>query len=748
MLSNTLPLPIELYVAEHRGSHRTGLVPGESVQAGGADWRLALEADALGGGCFDCRLTAKVTDGAAQEVAAGIRITDTEWTTENYVLVPGAVYAGNRFEVVRHEYPPPMTGPRPGEDRRTLQTIDLPGLRKTGPSHLDQMSIDAAVPALAIYFPARGKALVLLTAQACAAGPFNYEIIENAARDRAEILLAAPGIRHDRYFSVKYHGPTGYAQPSEDRTMNLNQGESIAFDFRLHWVDCDSIAALHAHLFAHRKDCFDDPPLKKEIPYSEVFSIIERKQNHTNWREAWSLYQTSILGDDEPPSPILLFQSGWCGGVIVNYPLLQDGGATSGERVRRNLDFVFGGVAESGLLVPLFDGTQWVGDNYLTEPDPAKAFTLTRRVGDVLYFLIRQLMLLRERGHGDWIRDDWEAKLQRMADALVAIWERYGDFGQYIEVRSGELVVAGSTSGALIPGALVLAAEYFDTPAYLAVARAAATFYRDHDLADGLTTGGPGDAMQAPDSESVVALLESFMALHAATGEDAWLAAAQNTACQAAGWALSYDYRFPEGTALAEIGAQTRGAWIANAQNKTGVPGICTLSGQGFLRLYRAGGDWRWLEFLREVSHSMPQYMGLADKRISCSYSGGNDQHDAQPEGWICERINITQWGEPIGELFAYTTWCEVAMLLVCVDLPGVYAEPDSGRIIDLDHIEAAWADAERTRLRLHNPTKFPARVRILIEDAAARARPLAVNAAAQWPVAEVPAGGTVAWEV
>jgi hypothetical protein len=301
-------------------------------------------------------------------------------------------------------------------------------------------------------------------------------------------------------------------------------------------------------------------------------------------------------------------------------------------------------------------------------------------------------------------------------------------------LETGEIEVRGTTSGALVPAALLLAADYFAEPEFLETAEAIAEFFRVNDLADGLTTGGPGDAMQAPDSESPFALLESFMLLHEQTGDQKWLQAARDAAVQGASWAMSYDYRFPDGTALAEIGAQSRGAFLANAQNKTAVPGICTLSGQGLLRLYRKTNDRRYLDFLRETCHTIPQYMGRKDKRIPCAFSGGNP-HDHQPEGWICERVNITQWGEPIGELFAYSTWCEVAMMLVRADIPGVYADLDSDLVVDVDHVHTRWAeDSDGKRfLLIENPTPFPARVRVLIEDATARKQPLSVNAGATW---------------
>ncbi len=691
------------------------------------------------------RLSARVTSGHARQVAVGLSLIDEAWSEANYVLIPGAVYAGNRFVVRPHNYPPPMWGPTSREDRDEIHTIDLPGLRRSGESWLDQMSIDAAVPALCIYFPERRRALCLFTAQQGSHGCFNYEVIENERRDRAEILLGCPGMRHGRYFSVKWKEPSGYALPSEDRAVDLEAGESIVFDFQLHWIDCASIHELFEHVFAQRKSCFEEVPLKKEIPFSAVFETIERNQNENKWREEWDLYQTSILGENTLPVATLLFQSGWCGGMLGCYPLLQDGSPLSRERVLRNLDFFFTGMSNCGLFYAMFDGKQWTGEPINGEAVIGDdAWILTRRVGDILYFITRHLLLLRERGQVDAIKPHWEASLKRIADAVVRIWEAEGELGQFINIKTGKVEVFGTASGALIPAALVLFADYDGEPHYAEIAEQMALFFKERELDRGLTTGGPGDAMQAPDSESVAALLESYMMLYERNSEARWLEAAHAAALQAASWALSYDYTFPEGTALHAISAQTRGAWLANAQNKTGVPGICTLSGQGFLRLYRASGDARWLEFLREVSHTMPQYMGRSDKRIPCAYSGGNAM-DAQPEGWICERVNVTQWGEPIGELFAYTTWCEVAMMLVCSDLPGVYAEPDTGRIVDFDHVTAEWVEADGVRyLRLTNPTKFDASVRVLIEDRAARARPLAINAAANWPRCPVAAGESV----
>ena len=82
-------------------------------------------------------------------------------------------------------------------------------------------------------------------------------------------------------------------------------------------------------------------------------------------------------------------------------------------------------------------------------------------------------------------------------------------------------------------------------------------------------------------------------------------------------------------------------------------------------------------------------------------------------------------------------------MMLTWADLPGVYAQPDTGLICCLDHVRAEWADDARTALRLENPTNFPAKVRVMIETSTAGAKHvLPPNFATSLPVVEVPANG------
>lgn len=750
-----LPFKIQFVHARHRGSKRThlerfGMPDGEvsTFRSGTALWGFYLSRD---NSSASHKLTSTIVSGSDDNVAIGLSILDEEWTTENFVLIPGAVYAGNRFHSEPYDYPPPHVGPDPKGKDRTPWISDLPRLsNKPGRSHLDQESQDAATPALAVYFPARNKALCILTAQKNALGTFGYEIIESDDRSSAEILLMAPGMRHEKFF----HLNTTQIIESTDTAADFVEGMSVELDFDLHWFECNSIQQLFDFIFEHRYNCVPSEPLKDEISFSATWDILHEKHNRENWLDDLGIYQVSILND--PPPPQMLFQTGWCGGMITPFPMIQEGDAQSLERSLRNTDiFLKGAASEFGLFHEFFHDGKWFSNKKSNiekgtySYDDDKQWTLVRRIGDALYFISREFLLLRERGLEDRIKPEWKAVLRKNAEAVIDVWNRHREFGQYVDVNSGEVIIAGSTAAALMPAALVVAAEFFGEPYWISVAEEIGEKFRIEDLASGVTTGGPGDCAQAPDSESVAALIESFILLFEKTGSAKWLAAAEDAVVQTASWALSYDYEFPEGTALHEIEAQSRGAFLANAQNKTGVPGICTLSGQSILRVYRATGKASYLKLLKEIAHTIPQHMGREDKRIPTRAGWGREGLEKLPTGWICERVDVTQWAYPktIGEIAAYSCWCEVALMLTWCDLPGVYWNTSDDTLYCIDHVSAEVVTTSRGKgLSISNPTKFDARVKILAESTEAQKQNLPLNIGADFPQVHIIPGETKTW--
>jgi hypothetical protein len=302
----------------------------------------------------------------------------------------------------------------------------------------------------------------------------------------------------------------------------------------------------------------------------------------------------------------------------------------------------------------------------------------------------------------------------------LRLWKRYGQIGQFVDSRNGDLTVGGSTSGAIVPAALVLAASYFNESEYLQMAEAIAEKYFTGYVQKGLTTGGPGDALQNPDSESAYAMVESFALLYEATGKKVWLHRAEAMAKQFGTWVMAYDYAFPENTLLGKLKVQTNGAVFANTQNKHGAPGICTHSGIALWRLYRATGHRQYLYLLRDMAASLPQYLSHPARPI-----------EKMKEGWMSERVSTTDWLEGIGELMYGSTWSETALMLSFAELPGVYVQADSAWVCALDHIQAKITGntPNLLTLTLHNPTNEVAHIKLWVENAAQQKQPLLENA-------------------
>ena len=155
-----------------------------------------------------------------------------------------------------------------------------------------------------------------------------------------------------------------------------------------------------------------------------------------------------------------------------------------------------------------------------------------------------------------------------MADALARIWNNSGQFGQFTDIETGDILVGGSASCAIAPAALARAATWCNEPNYLAVAQSSARQYHEHFVRQGITNGGPSEILSAPDSESSFAMLESFVTLLEVTGDPYWRKASVDMLRQFATWVVSYDYRFPSGSLFGQSGAHTTGAvWAISRIN-------------------------------------------------------------------------------------------------------------------------------------------------------------------------------------
>ncbi|MCH8511049.1 MAG: hypothetical protein LAT83_05295 [Kiritimatiellae bacterium] len=674
-----------------------------------------------------CSLRVESTDGSP--LTHGLCWDFEDWSEEVYVFLPAGGYAGNRFPSRKLPYPPrhPEAFSRTDPNRPLI--TDVPRLSlEPGPSALQLRSGDLAFPAFGCFDPRSRKAWLVLATKPKEAADWLWEVRENEARDRASFRVSTPALRDSPV----------YLMPAMQRDTPDTAQPSAAGDFHdlnvevMEW-DCPDLPAFFDTVFTRRAQLTADQTVPRSFPFSASFDLIEDHYNRESWSELLGLYNT-----DCSPGAATPFQTGWCGGMIANEALLASSSPLTRDRVLRSLEIFLGGAPTP---CGLFHGNRradgaWVADFAHDTAHPhCQHWTLVRRQGDALWYILRQISLLEGLAPDFRTPPAWDESIRNCARFFAGLWQAEGQFGHFLHQQSGEILVDGSCSGAILPAALITAWRRYQEPALRDAAVASARYFAETYLARGYTTGGPGDALQNPDSESVAALVESYAALHDATGDEEWLRHGTRAAALASSWVMPYNFPFPSDSEFGRLGITTRGSVFANTQNKHAAPGICNHSGEGLLRLFRATGDLRLLDLLTEIARFIPQTISRADRPIHDK--GGN----VLPPGWINERVNTSDWDDNLGGVFKGSCWCEVAMLLTAAGLPGIYARPDTGLIRCLDHVQAEWTDNTRSTLRITNPTPFPARVRVMVEPGAAAAKPLPLNFAATLPLLHIPPG-------
>lgn len=130
------------------------------------------------------------------DVALGVRFSN--WSVENYVLFPAAVYAGNRFESRHLGYPPLLEHADDlGPDCPTIIS-DVPRLATEAGavSRFQQMTRDLASPMVVLHLREIQTGIILQTPQEIAPwGDLLYDFTESDDRASASLRISAPGVR-------------------------------------------------------------------------------------------------------------------------------------------------------------------------------------------------------------------------------------------------------------------------------------------------------------------------------------------------------------------------------------------------------------------------------------------------------------------------------------------------------------------------------------------------------------------------
>ena len=707
----------------------------------GAKWSCNLETRPAKGDktALDLKLTARLLEGTAASAGIAAAFDFTGWTTDNYILAPAQIYGGNRFRIYGIGYPPYIQNEKDRPLDMPVTTTNILHLNPDGSAARIEMNTgNVATPMLSFFNPKEKRGFILLAEQGTRFGNNGLFIQEDAgpatAEKRLTFVVSAPGVREQRY-TMCGRGGTG------DRGADWKAGDELTLRFKLYNFPCPDMAAFYAKIFDVRKALSDANTFSCVTPYSACADLILEHHNRNKWFEndQFGYYTNrpgSTLGYHN--------QVGWNGVPIFSLPSLI---AETPERLRRvslSIDsMIVKTQGKTGLYYAMGDGRgKFFGDTHATMAQ-RPAISMTRRSMDVLYFGIRTLELLKQRGHADMVKPEWEKSFRACADGLVKVWQDYGQFGQFIDVETGKMDTNGSTAGCAAGAGLALAAKYFKEPKYLEVAEAATRMYHERDFLKGYAGGGAAEILQSPDSEAPWDMVESCIALYEITGKPEWLERAKFATHTLATWMVSYDYKFPPNSGMGKAGIHAAGSIFASSQNNHSAPGYYILSGDMLLKLFRATGDPRYAEMYKDQSHNVVQYVGAPHNPLG------------KPNGYVTERVQLSDWeGGDIGSINhgdSNMAW-ELLAVLTCLENPGIYLHTDDDTLLVMDHVEAqiigkSWWKGTKT-LQIKNPTAYDATVSILAESAKQAKTPLGWGAHDKWPKVNVKAGKTITVQI
>lgn len=563
-------------------------------------------------------------------------VIDVKFHDDDFIFVPAACYDGNRFRCLKKKYPPIFT---PDEAKLDMETCitDVPRLNPDGSGKIELTSADPAVPCIGVYKRCENKGYLLFTVQEI--GGINLGI----AYENGKMILTYPAKRENVYQIFAMHKND---QPYVELDADI--------PYKLIEFECHSIEEFYQKFFDNRKIMGMDDTLPKVLSKEEQWAIHAEKFDNYCWSEEHQFY--SHVGEGGHHG---FWQPGWVGGAMQTYAFLKLGTPLQKERAMKTLKHLFKYQGKSGLFLGSMDREGRIfNDGFSTEG--TEDWLLTRKSADCLYYVMRQFELMES------VPEEFEEGIKKTADCFVRLWKEYGQIGQFVGADNGKMYVGGSASAAIVSAGLVVASKYFKNEEYLKAAEEIGEYYYKNFAAKGYTTGGPGEILSCPDSESAFGLLESYVWLYDETHDEKWLDYAKHTANLCSSWVVAYNFKFPSTCEFGRLDMKTIGSVIANIQNKHSAPGICTLSGTSLRKLAEWTGDDRYMTLFKEVSETVSQYMSTEARPIY-----DRDHVKISRSGFICERVNMSDWETDawVGQIWAGSCWCETSNMVWLADM-------------------------------------------------------------------------------
>ncbi len=641
-------------------------------------WEVTFLAACTSNDGFLCSFDYRLIHGAAKDVFFEHSLTPHMPVSceETYVLMPGLLYDGNRKTI--------PSSPK-----------EIPQLTAAENFQVDTPIFTLSIPVAVFHEKRSGKTLMYLTETTTQLDMSGFCCV--ARGDDHRISIMAPCYREKHYLNHRY-------EPTTPKGATVSEGMRFSVPASYFAMVCPDIITLVAALQPIRQAVRPHFQRENKLPISEAAALVQDNFNKRMWAEGrenqfyinamdpeYDLAESGVAG----LLPVWQLSVGWGSGVITGYAMLKLGNDLSCNRSRIMLDRIAAsGISPSGLFWSTYANGKWdpIFNNSLFNQH-------MRMPADATFYYLKAIAL--ERSRGLW-HPEWEKATISNLDAFAKLWIKHKDFGHKVDRNTLAIVVAGTAAGALCIGGLALGAKLLDTKEYLAVAQQASEAFYERYVRTGWIVGGPLDIPNAPDSESVTALLESYVTMYEVTKDRKYLQYAYDTAQHLSTWIVAYNATFPNGTFCEKVGLQTVGGVLANSQNHHIGPSFCTNSGSALLRLYQYTGETLPLHLLQDCISGLPQYV--------CS---GKEPYKEMKPGMVSEQFSMSDEVRARGGTWEVcASWPATCVLLSAGEVPSVYVEQKTGVCAIFDQIDASF-DAKSQRLRLSNPTTYPAKIRV-----------------------------------
>jgi hypothetical protein len=694
------------------------------VQTNTSNWQCEIEKKAVAGKPYALDLVLHYTVKSGSENAAGVAVSFdfSNWSAQNHVMVPSAMYNGNRFKIVEGDYPIDFEP----NDNPLDPTVVVGNIIRLGDgknrAKAEFLTGSCSTPMMSFYDAKAKRGFIMLTQQQTRFGNSGLIIEENPETKQASFVLSAPGVREKRYVMLNF-------VKSPDKAANWKAGDTLNLPLRIYQFPAKTLLDFYLVASDIRKDLSGESVYRTINPFSYVTDLIQTHHDNNKWYEDKEIgYLSSYPTTNIKPGHLI---AGYT--FIWAYPYAIQ---PNDERIRR--------IGRTFDAFKSIQGASGFMNNFRMRDQIFGPVTPIRRAGgEGLYFGVQTMDLLKKQGYAGSLKPAWDTMLVKIADGLVKVWNDNGDFGQQINVETGKIVHGGSSGGVVCAASLVIASKYFNNPTYLAVAEKAEKFYYDRDLSKGYVGGTTSDALMTPDSEGSHNFVDLYALLYEATGKTEYLKKAKEAFAYLSTWEVSYNYKFPKGSTLERIGADVTGSICANVQNKHSAPCFYIHSGDFLLKLYRATGDKRYAELLKDICHNVQQYANTPTNKVIPPYKLGA----------MTERVQIGDWEGALGEGYDFNdskiSW-ETGALLSMLQNPGIYLRTDKDDFVVFDHVDAEVLkrDTNGLLLLVTNTTKNPASVSILAENEEQSKKPLGYNSFINWQKIELKAGETAVYAV